>query len=149
MSTRKLGLIVSLVVFCAASYLLVTGSPVLNQVASEALLMPWGTLITWFGLLSLPSLVYFVFPGIMHPATGVQRILKGFLLLSVVLALLWPLLSFYLAANWSYSFKAQEAFRGSARASVYFWNLVKFTAALPLLVFLGCLLERLFGRSRK
>jgi hypothetical protein len=111
--------------------------------------MPWGTLIAWFGLLSLPGLVYFLFPGLMHPATGVQRILKGLWLLSVVLALLWPLLSFYLAANWSYSFKAQDSFRGSARASAYYWNLVKFTAALPLLVFLGCLLERFFGGSKK
>ncbi|MEJ2583887.1 MAG: hypothetical protein P8Z38_02225 [Robiginitalea sp.] len=147
MSIRTLGLIVSLLVFCAASYLLVTASPLLLQTVSGSNGMPWGTLIAWFGLLSLPILVYFLFPGLMNATTPVQRILKGLWLLSLILALVWPLASFYLAGNWSYSFKSQEEFRGSARASVYYWNLVKITALLPLVVFFGFLLDRFLGRG--
>ncbi len=147
MSTRTLGLIVSLVVFCAASYLLVTGSPLLVRPVSDAHGMPWGTLIAWFGLLSLPSLVYYLFPGLMHATTTLQRILKGLWLLSLFLALVYPVASFYLAGNWAFSFRAQEEFRGSSRASVYYWNLVKTTALLPLGVFFGCLLDRFLGRA--
>ena len=149
MSIRTLGLIVSLVVFCAASYLLVTASPVLVQPVSESLGMPWGTLISWFGLISLPALVYFLFPGLMGATTPTQRILKGLWLISLILALVWPLTSFYLAGNWSYSFRSQEEFRGSTQASAYFWNLVKFTALLPLGVFFGLLLDRFLGRTAK
>ena len=149
MAIRTLGLIVSLVVFCAASYLLVTASPVLLHPISDSLGMPWGTLITWFGLLSLPALVFFMFPGALKATTPIQRILKGLWLLSLVLALVWPLVSFYLAGNWSNSFKPQEEFRGSTRASVYFWNLVKVTALLPLGVFFGFLLDRFLGRAAK
>ncbi len=149
MSVRILGLIVSLVVFCVASYLLVTAHPVLVQLASDSLGMPWGTLIAWFGLLSLPALVYFLFPGLMNPTTTVLRILKGLWLLSLILALIYPLAGFYLAGNWSYSFRSQAEFRGSTRASVYYWNLIKITALLPLGVFFGFLLDRFLGRKAK
>jgi hypothetical protein len=147
MSVRTLGLIVSMVVFCAASYLLVTANPILFQLVSDSLGMPWGTLIAWFGLLSLPALVYFLFPGLMNATTPIQRVLKGLWLLSLILAVVYPLAGFYLAGNWSYSFKSQAEFRGSSRASVYYWNLVKITALLPLGVFFGFLLDRFLGRT--
>jgi len=149
MSVRTLGLVLSLVVFCAASFLLVTASPVLLQPVSDPLGMPWGTLIAWFGLLSLPALVYFLFPGLLKATTPLQRVLKGLWMVSLILAVAWPLASFYLAGNWSYSFKPQEEFRGSTRASVYYWNLVKITALLPLGVFFGFLLDRFLGRTAK
>jgi hypothetical protein len=149
MSPRHFGLLVSLVVFCVASYLLVTASPVLNHPASESLGLPWGTLITWFGLLSIPAIVYFGFPRLRETGSAGQRLLKWAWKLSLILAILWPFASYYLADNWSYSFRNQEEFRGSARASVYYWNLVKVTAILPLLVLFGMLLERFFGSSKR
>jgi hypothetical protein len=109
--------------------------------------MPWGTLVAWSGLLSIPSIVYFAFPGLRDPKSTVLRILRVAWLFSLILALLYPFLGFYLAGNWSYSFKSQVPFRGSTRASVYYWNLVKITAILPLLVLFGALLERLLGRK--
>jgi len=149
MSPRHLGLLVSLVVFCVASYLLVTGSPVLVHSASASLGMPWGTLIAWFGLLSLPSIVYFAFPGLRDPKSKMLRVLRWAWLISLTLAILYPFLGFYLAGNWSYSFKGQVPFRGSDRASIYYWNLVKITAILPLLVLLGALLERILAGKRR
>jgi hypothetical protein len=140
---------VSLVAFCAASFLLVTASPVLILPAIESFEMPWGTLITWIGMLSLPSLVYFVFPGLMDPKTRFQRILKWLWMLSLIFAVFWPFFSFFLAGNWSYNFRGQEEFRGSSRASAYFWDLTKGTAIFPLLVFLGILLERFISRSKE
>lgn len=149
MSPRHFGLLVSLVVFCAASYLLVTASPVLNYPASESLGLPWGTLVTWFGLLSIPAIVYFGFPRLQETGSLVGRLLKWAWILSLILALLWPFISYYLADNWSYSFRSQKEFRGSSRASDYYWTLVKVTAILPLLVLLGMLLERLLGGSNR
>ena len=149
MSVRTLGLIVTLVVFCVASYLFVTASAVLVQPVSDSLGMPWGTLIAWFGLLSLPSLVYFLFPGLMTATTRVQQVLKWLWLVSLILAVIYPLAGFYLAGNWSYSFRSQAEFRGSSRASVYYWNLIKITALLPLGVFFGLLLDRFLGKSAK
>jgi hypothetical protein len=147
MSPRHFGLLVSLVVFCVASYLLVTASPVLFQTASASLGMPWGTLVAWFGLLSIPSIVYFAFPGLRDPKSIMLRVLRWAWVVSLTLAILYPFLGFYLAGNWSYTFKTQVPFRGSTRASVYYWNLVKITAILPLLVLLGALLERLLTRK--
>lgn len=149
MSPRHFGLLVSLVVFCAASFLLVTASPVLEQPASESLGLPWGTLIVWFGFLSIPAILFFAFPRLWEPGSAVQRFLKVAWTISLVLAVLWPFLGYFLAGNWSYNFGTVEGFRGSTRASWYFWNLAKITALLPLLVLLGMLLERLFvGRGR-
>ena len=68
---------VSLVVFCTVSYLLITASPVLLHPISDSLGMPWGTFIAWFGLLSLPTLVFFMFPKGMKATTPIQRIPKG------------------------------------------------------------------------
>lgn len=148
MSPRHLGLLVSLLVFCAASYLLVTASPVLVHPISESMGLPWGTLITWLGLLSIPGILYFAFPRLKDPKSRWQGLLKWAWRLSLILALLWPFLSFYLAGNWSYSFQAQQEFRGSTRASMVFWNLTKFTAVLPLLVLLGMLLDRLLAGGK-
>ena len=150
MSPRHFGLLVSLIVFCTASYMLVTASPVLVHPASESLGLPWGTLITWFGLLSIPGILYFAFPTLSQPRTRVQQILKWAWILSLVLAVLWPFLGYYLAGNWSYSFQSQAEFRGSTQASYYYWNLVKTTAILPLLILLAMLVERfILGRKKE
>lgn len=149
MSFRTLGLIVSLVVFCTASYLLITGSPVLTQVVSESLGMPWGTLITWLGFLGLAGSVYFAFPGIRTPRNRIQRFLRTAWLGGMFLAVAWPFVSYYLAGNWSNTFRAQEEFRGSTRASIYFWYLCAATAMVPLLVLLGAFLEYLLGRKSR
>jgi len=149
MTPRHFGLLLSLVVFCVSSYLLVTASPMLVQTASASLDMPWGTLVAWFGLLSIPSIVYFAFPGLQNPKSTILQVLRWAWVISLTLAILYPFLSFYLAGNWSYTFQSQVPFRGSTRASVYYWNLVKITAILPLLVLLGALLERfLAGKPR-
>lgn len=149
MTLMRIGLLVSLVVFCSVIFLLVTGSPLLNHPLSESLGLPLGTLITWMGFLSFPGMLYFGFPALRTPESKAQRFLKRAWMISLVLALAWPFVSFYLAANWSFSFRLQEAFRGSDRASYYFWYLCTATALWPLLLLSALILDHLLGGARK
>jgi hypothetical protein len=148
MTLTRTGLLVSLVVFCSAMYLLVTGSTLLNYPISESAGLPLGTLITWFGFLSLPGILYFGFPALRDPKGRTEQSLRFAWLISFLLAVAWPFISYYLAANWSYSFKFQPEFRGSDRASEYFWLLAEITVVLPLLILLSLFLVRIF-RNRK
>lgn len=149
MTLVRIGLLVSLVVFCSVVYLLVTGSELLNYPLSESLGLPLGTVMTWMGFLSLPGMLYFGFPVLRTPRNEIQRILRITWRISLLLALAWPFVSYYLAANWSFSFRVQGEFRGSARASVYFWYLCAATAVWPLLVLTALSLERLLYKVRK
>ena len=149
MTLVRTGLLICLVVFCSVSYLLVTGSSSLNYLLSETMGLPLGTPVTWLGLLSLSGILYFGFSALRAPGNQTQRILRSAWIISLLLAVVWPFISYYLAANWSNSFAGgQEAFRGSDRASEYFWLLTKTTAVFPLLVLAGLLLDRIFRNRR-
>ena len=149
MTLMRTGLLVSLVIFCSAMYLLVTGSFLLNHPLSESPEIPFGTLITWLGFLSLPGMLYFGFASLRSPQNRTQRILRNAWRISLLLALAWPFISYYLAANWSYTFRGQEEFRGSDRASYYFWGLCAVAAVWPLLVLIALILEQMLGGVRK
>lgn len=145
-SSRILGFLVSITAFSSATYLLLTGSSILVRPVYPGLEIPWGTPITWFGFLGIAGLLYFAFPVIQKPVTKTQVFLKGAWALSMILSVGWPFISYYLAANWTYSFGNQEEFRGSDRASYYFYYLCLATAVLPLMVLFGILLEKFCSR---
>ncbi len=149
MTLMRIGLLVSLAVFCLVIYLLMTGSSLLTYPLSESLGLPLGTLITWLGFLSFPGILYFGFPALRTPRSRIHRFLRTAWWIGLALALAWPFISFYLAANWSFSFRLQEAFRGSDRASYYFWHLCTATVVWPLLVLFALVLDHLLGGARK
>lgn len=149
MNLNRIGLLVSLVVFCSATYLLVTGSHLLNYLLSASLGLPLGTLITWLGLLSLPGMLYFAFPSLRTPKGRTQQFLRSAWRISLLLALAWPFISFYLASNWSFSFRLQDSFRGSDRASYYFWCLCTATVVWPLLMLFALIVEYLLRGGRQ
>ncbi len=150
MVLRRIGFIISLLVFFGSIYLLVTASPVLLYPLSEALGLPMGTLTTWLGFLSLPAMAYFAFPNLLKMGTPLQKGLRAAWIIGLLLAVCWPFLSYLLAANWSFNFVGpQEAFRGSDRAGVYFDYLNLLTLLWPLLVLIGLTLDRIWGRLQR
>jgi hypothetical protein len=118
--------------------LIVTGSPILTMPVVKESAFPFGTLISWIGLIALTTSVYLAFIKIIGSDSSNHRIF-GFAFKSIViLAALWGIIGFLLAGNWAFTFQNHEEFRGSIEASKYFWT---FTAAL---VFIPVLLILIF-----
>lgn len=128
----------SICVFLLATFLLVTGSPLLLLEIGNAG-FPFGTLITWLGVIALPLAIYFGSSKLQRPTGKTMRIFRLILLIMIVLACSWGFVSYFLAANWSFSFSNRAThFRGSPAAAWYFWRYAYLVGGLPfafLLVF--------------
>ena len=123
-----------ILVFCL--FLIVTGSPILTMPVIKGSAFPFGTLISWVGLIALTTSVYFAFKKITG-SDGSNHRLFGFAFKGIViLGALWGIIGFLLSGNWAFTFQNHDEFRGSIEASKYFWT---FTAALvfsPILLIL-------------
>ncbi len=111
----------SLIILIIALYLLITGSPLLTLTLNRKYSIPYGTPITWIGLISLPLTVYFGVKEMRSPTIKVHRYLSGFLKISLSLAILWAPICYLLAGNLSFSFAENEEFQGGQLAMKWFW----------------------------
>ncbi|MCB0554951.1 MAG: hypothetical protein KDD02_15480 [Phaeodactylibacter sp.] len=134
--SRKTAFYIFLILLVLCAFFLVTGSPLLEKPILREPLFPAGAIIAWVGILALPASIYFGIENIYTPRTKPHRAYNLILKILTVLALLWGLVCFALADNWNFSFKNQEPFRGSTRASVYFWYFNAMVVLVPL-VFLA------------
>ena len=101
--------------------------------------MPVGTAVAWAGYICLAAAVQQTLAPLRAPA-----LLHKLGWASLLFALVWGLVSYLLAANWSYSFSgAASGFRGSTAASVGFWGYSVFAGAAPLLVLAAALVQRI------
>lgn len=103
--------------------LLVTGSSLLTIALDDKKLIPFGTLITWAGMISLPLTIYWGIKELRKPTIKLNKILAGFLKLIIILGILWVPISFLLAGNLSFSFSEKESFQGGQVAMKWFWRL--------------------------
>jgi hypothetical protein len=104
--------------------LLVTGSSLLNTaLKSEKTILPFGTLITWTGMISFPLTIYWGIKELRKPSSNLNRILSGLLKIIIVLGILWVPISYLLAGNLSFSFSEKETFQGGQDAMRWFWRL--------------------------
>jgi nitrate reductase NapE component len=133
MANIRLGFAVALVIFVTSLALLVTGSPLLNMTLSEALGLPLGTVLTWFGMMALVMMIWFGSKDLRQPATRRDRVYRRTWFVLLALAVLWPFVSYALAGNWSFSFRWQEGFRGSSRAADWFFRYSYAVVLLPVL----------------
>ena len=117
-----LAVAVSFLVFFASFSLLVTGSPLLVVTLSERLGLPLGNVITWLGMVALVLVIWFASPGIRAPRTRTDRFYRGAWRTLLVMAVLWPFVSYALAGNWWYSFGQRDTFRGSSDAADWFFR---------------------------
>jgi hypothetical protein len=103
--------------------LLVTGSSLLTMGLDSDKSIPFGTLITWTGMISLPLTIYWGIKELRKPSSKLNGILSGFLKTIIILGILWVPISFLLAGNLSFSFSEKETFQGGQDAMRWFWRL--------------------------
>lgn len=136
---KKPQILFSLSLFIAALviYLLFTGSAILvKQVDLGFIKFPAGTLITWLGLIALPSCIYFGARRLRKPNGRFDRFLSKSLKTILILAILWVPISFLLAGNLSFSFSGSKEYQGGPAASKIFFVFTFGITVLSLMVLL-------------
>jgi hypothetical protein len=120
---RKIWFFGSLVVTFLVLILLVTGSSLLTLALDSDNSIPFGTFITWAGIIALPLSIYWGVKALRNPHGVLNTILSRVLIGSIVLAILWVPISYVLAGNLSFSFTEKETFQGGQAAMRWFWRL--------------------------
>ena len=138
MKNRKLYLFLSMCIIVLTISLLVTSSSVL---LSKVWGIPFGNLLTWAGIVSIPTSIYFAFPGMGKS----KRLGRGIRLL-ILLAVLWFPIACLLSGNLSNTFTGENLFLGVVPASTIFWI---FTYGLPIASLAILSLYLLVRSSRK
>ncbi|NNK82248.1 MAG: hypothetical protein HKO92_03910 [Flavobacteriaceae bacterium] len=103
--------------------LLATGSFLLTVALDDKKTIPFGTLITWAGMISLPLTIYWGIKELRKPTIRLNKILAVCLKIIIILGILWVPISFLLAGNLSFSFSGKELFQGGQVAMRLFWYL--------------------------
>jgi len=125
--------IISLIVLALCSYLLLTGSSLLAKPIIDGVAFPYGTLITWVGLVALPFAIYSGVRRIKRPISFIHKVFSYVYNFFILLSLFWGFVSYYFASNWTFIFTQKSEFRGSIKASEYFWAYTVACIALPLM----------------
>ncbi len=113
--------ILSFIIFVFCTYLISSGSSIMTTYISSKIIIPYGTLITWIGLISFPVTGYTAINQIYTPSTKVEKILNITFKIAISLAIFWGYISYLLSGNWSYTFNSTEGvFEGSNKAFYYF-----------------------------
>ena len=123
--------------------LLVSGSPLLLANVGWLGEIPAGTFISWAGIFCLPLSLLLASGDPRVQNSGILNWISNLLRLAVVLGLVWGLVGFLFAGNWSFNFSPQESFRGSVSAANYFWAYTGFTVCLSVLLGLALAAQRL------
>ncbi|SFR52348.1 hypothetical protein SAMN04490243_2581 [Robiginitalea myxolifaciens] len=144
---RKIYLFTCLLIIAIVLFFLITGSSVLMIALDEAGSLPLGTLLTWLGLIAVPLAIYWGNQSFRKPEKPAEIWFSRLLKFAIVLAILWVPLAYLLAGNLSFSFRGQEEFRGSDRASIWFWRLSYTTVILPVLILLSHWIYTIFRKK--
>src|SRR6056297_3392645 len=125
MNRRKTYFYTSLILTLSVITLLVTGSNLLIIPLDNSKSIPFGTFITWTGMVSLPLTIYWGIKELRKPLSKLNRIL-------------WVPISYLLAGNLSFTFSEKETFQGGQIAMRWFWRLsygIGIGAILTLIIY--------------
>ncbi|MEY8021193.1 hypothetical protein AB8P51_10200 [Muriicola sp. SD30] len=128
---------VSLLLFLVCSYLLFSGSPLLNFPLGKNDTLPLGSFSTWAIMISLPFALYWGSSRFRTPQGKAYKVLSVILKILIVLGILWLPLSYFLAGNMNFNFSEVDSFRGGQLAMKIFWVLstgIPLSSILVLLV---------------
>ncbi|WP_167618320.1 hypothetical protein [Maribellus sediminis] len=129
------------VLLAALIYFFVISPEVLGKELLSGSGLPAGTLISWAGLFIYAFLMFGLMKG--RPESSVSRSLKTILLLNVILAGIWGILSYLLAGNWSFNFT-------NSNFSFRFWiGITLFIVLIPLISFIIFAISRVLSRLTK
>lgn len=130
---RKTVFFIILSIFLLTVYLVFSGAEILNKPLIKAIGMPFGTLISWIGIIAFPFSIYFACKHISNPKTRFSKNYQTVLKIIIILAFLWGIVGYYLADNWAFNFSSKSVFRGGVKAATYFWNYTYIIVILPIL----------------
>jgi hypothetical protein len=112
-------------------YLLAAGSELLIYPLLGDPYVPLGTLSTWLFFLFLPLIILLLSkPANEFKSKLVGKTYHGILYLSLVLALLWPFTSYFLAGNFAFNF-SNTLENWEVRLNAY-WTYTTITPLLPV-----------------
>lgn len=131
--SRRFLLLAAIVIFSLALYFLIGGYGWLVSIPFNFWEIPIGNLLTWIGLMAWLALPVLWCPRALKDSIFYNILHKGALLVAV----LWPFITYLLAGNWSMSFGKSDVFRGSPEAAEYAFGLTGVLAAFPILSALG------------
>ena len=123
MNKRRIFFYTALTLTLIVIILLVIGSSLLTLALDRDESIPFGTLITWTGMISLPLTIYWGIKELRKPSRELNRILSRFIKIIIILGILWVPISYLLAGNLSFSFSEKETFQGGQDAMKWFWRL--------------------------
>ena len=123
MNKRRLFFYTALILTLIVIILLVIGSSLLSLALDRDESIPFGTLITWTGMISLPLAIYWGIKELRQPSRELNRILSRFIKIIIIFGILWVPISYLLAGNLSFSFSEKETFQGGQDAMKWFWRL--------------------------
>lgn len=142
MRRRQITILVILAIFIFCSYLLVTGSPLLEAPFLGMKGFPLGNAVAWALLISIPLLFWYV--GNLRQVTSTGgKIIRSAVLIALVMAMLWGFVSRWMSGNWLFNFtNAPE----SARNPWYYYTAA--IGALPVLAMVVYWLLRIIKQIR-
>ena len=133
MNKRNIWFYTSVTMLTVSAALLITGSTLLVLPISNEPYIPLGTFITWFGIIALPSAIYWGNQNLRMPPSAF-RYLSLVLKIILFLALLWAPICYLLAGNWSFSFSNKETFQGGQAAMRWFWRFSYGIVVVPIVL---------------
>lgn len=148
MNKRKIYFYCALILTICVIFILVTGSSLLTIALDSHESIPFGTLITWTGMISLPVTIYWGIKELRKPSRKLNRILSGFLKVIIVLGILWVPISYLLAGNLSFSFSEKETFQGGQDAMKWFWGLSYGIGLGAILTLISYWISLLFKKNK-
>lgn len=148
MNKRKIYFYSALILTIGVIILLVTGSSLLTIALNSDETIPFGTIITWIGMISLPLTIYWGIKELRKPSNKLNRILSGFLKIIIVIGILWVPISYLLAGNLSFSFSEKETFQGGQDAMRWFWRLSYGIGIGAILIIFAYWISLLFKKDK-
>ena len=148
MNKRKIYFYCALILTLSVIILLITGSSLLKIALNSEPTIPFGTLTTWTGMISLPLTIYWGIKELRKPSSKLSRILSGVLKIIIVLGILWVPISYLLAGNLSFSFSEKETFQGGQDAMKWFWRLSYAIGISAILTLIAYWVSLLFNKNK-
>ncbi|MEL4306779.1 hypothetical protein [Joostella sp. CR20] len=114
-------------------YLFLSGVINLNN-TFLGLPVPVGGFLAWSILIFIPIVIFYGNKSLYQPSKKFHLFYRRIIFLILCFAVLWLFIGYVFAGNWRFNFKAQEAFRGSESASMYFLYFTLTLVIVPVLI---------------
>ena len=148
MNKRKIYFYSAVILTIGVITLLLTGSSLLTMALNSYETIPFGTIITWTGMISLPLTIYWGIKELRKPSNKLNRILSRFLKIIIISGILWVPISYLLAGNLSFSFSEKETFQGGQDAMRWFWRLSYGIGIGAILTLIAYWISLLFKKNK-